>query len=61
MKRYAAILFGLAGCLASLGCTSREKEEERARQADFEKMVIIQDQDAGSTIGGESEQELKMR
>ncbi len=54
MKRRAAMLVGLAGCLVSFGCTSREKEEETARQADFEKMVIIQDQDAGNTIGGES-------
>ncbi len=58
MKRPVWLILGLLGCI---GCQKTEKEEESARPADFEKMVIIQDQDAGGAIGGEGEQDLKMR
>jgi hypothetical protein len=59
MKHKVLLLLGLIGCV---GCQKPEKEDgDSARSADFEKMVIIQDQNAGNTIGGENEQELKVR
>ena len=57
MKRAIVLIVSVLGCL---GCQKNEREEE-SRPADFEKMVIIQDQDTSETIGGESERELKLR
>ncbi len=44
-------------CLS--GCQSKENEEEAV--ADFEKMVIIQEDRVGQEIGSEESESLKMR
>ncbi len=43
-----------------LGCQQHDKEEE-AHPVDFEKMVIIQDEETNSTISGEDDKDYKVR
>ncbi|MBS3905356.1 MAG: hypothetical protein KGZ39_08540 [Simkania sp.] len=53
-------LWGIIGLLSLVSCQSKGKDEEE-RGADFEKMVIIQEDRMGQDIGGESEEIPKMR
>ncbi len=59
IRLLSVLIIGLMGCG---GCQQPEQEgEEKTKPADFEKMVIIQDQNATNTIGGENNRELKVR
>lgn len=57
--KWSFALFALP--LSAWGCQSVEKEEPSPRPADFDRMVIIQDEKTANTIGGEPEKELKVR